>query len=191
MLKNPYVTGLLVFAATMTLFFIAYFFFSDVNYYTTSLNINSFVLPVIYTGAALLSVRYAWKRSRLTFKEAFIRSFIPMFIGGLLSFLSIFLFLNYADPAAKDLLNYQFIQKNKAELVTTYTQQKSQLKSEADKAQLEKDYQKSLQSFSPDQIKDKDMFTASHFSAYFAATLIYYVIISVFFGAFFKSKSLE
>jgi hypothetical protein len=43
---------------------------------------------------------------------------------------------------------------------------------------------------SPEAVKGKDMLTASHFSGYFAAILIFYVVLSVFFGAFFRTKTI-
>lgn len=174
----------------MLLFFVVYYFFNGVNYYNNSLNVNAFVLPIIYCGVALFSVRSFWKKhTRTTFKDAFSRSFQPMFIGGLLSFISLFLFLNFVDKDAKDLLNYQFVERNKKELTSIYEKEKSMLKTEAEIQDLEKDYQKSMQSFSLEQVKDKDMLTARHFSGYFAVILLFYVIISLFFGAFFRTKS--
>lgn len=191
MFKNTYFIGLLLFVATMLVFFSVYYFFNGVNYYNNSLIANAFALPVLYCGAAFLSVHYLWKRKKLNFREAFQRAFTPMFVGGLLSVISIFAFLNFVDPGAKDILNHQFVERNRQELTEIYTKEKARLKSEEEKAALEKDYQRSLRSFSEDQVKGKDMLTFNHFAIYFAAILLFYVILSFFFGAFFRTKSLE
>ena len=53
---------------------------------------------------------------------------------------------------------------------------------------LDKDYQKSMQSFSPEMVKDKDMFSFRQFTYYFAAVLVFYTILSTFFGSFFRSR---
>lgn len=188
-MRNSLVLGLLLFALTMLTFFIVYYFFGGSNFYMASLNTNAFILPVLYCGVAFISVRSLWKRQSINFKEAFRRAFIPMFTGGFLSMMTIYLFINFADPGAKNLLNYQFVQKNKTELTEIYHKERARLKTEKEKQDLEKDYQKSLQSFSPEQVKNIDMFSFSHFSAYFGAIFIFYVVISAFFGAFFRSRS--
>lgn len=189
MFKNLYITGVFLYAITMLVFFIVYYFFAGPQYYSVSLNANAFLLPAIYALAAFFSVRHIWKRQKLNFKATFKRAFTPMFTGGMLSFLSIFAFLNFVDTDAKDMLNHQFVERNKKELSDVYLKEKARLKSDAEKTELEKDYRKSLKSFDESQVRGKDMFTFSHFSAYFAATLIFYLLLSLFFGAFFRSKS--
>lgn len=192
MTKNSFALGIILFIITMIIFFTVYYFFGNVHYFDISLKVNSFVLPIIYGGIALYSVRSFWKsRHSVTFREAFNKSFVPMFSGGLLSVISIFLFLNFGDVEAKNLLNHQFVEKNKSELTSVYQKEKNRLKDKDKLADLEKDYQKSMQSFSPEIVKGKDMFTASHFSGYFAAILLFYLIISLFLGAFFRSRNVN
>ena len=191
MTKNPATLGILLFGATMLIFFVVYWFFSGITFFETSLKANAFVLPVLYVGTAFWSVKSHWNNHKMSFKEAFSRAFKPMFIGGFLSVISIFLFLNFVDTDAKSLLNYQFVERNKSELVKTYKAEKSRLKSEKEIAELEKDYQKSIQSFSKEQVRGKDMLTASHFSGYFAAILLFYLVLSLFFGAFFRTRSVH
>ena len=174
----------------MIIFFVAYYFFSGINYFDTSLKINAFVLPVLYAGTAFWSVKSFWNKNRVvTFKDAFSRAFIPMFIGGILSIFSIYAFLNFVDMDAKKLLNYQYVQRQKTELDTEYQSARKILKHQKDIDELDKKYQERLPSFSPEAIKGKDMLTASHFSGYFAAILIFYVVLSVFFGAFFRTRT--
>ncbi len=190
MTKSPSTLGIILFIATMIIFFVAYYFFSGINYFDTSLKINAFILPVLYAGAAFWSVKSFWNKNRVvTFKDAFSRAFIPMFIGGILSIFSIYAFLNFVDTDAKKLLNYQYVQRQKTELDTEYQSARKILKHQKDIDELDKKYQERLPSFSPEAIKGKDMLTASHFSGYFAAILIFYVVLSVFFGAFFRTRT--
>ncbi|CEJ69232.1 DUF4199 domain-containing protein [Chryseobacterium oranimense] len=190
MTKSPSTLGILLFIATMIIFFVAYYFFSGINYFDTSLKINAFVLPVLYAGTAFWSVKSFWNKNRVvTFKDAFSRAFIPMFIGGILSIFSIYAFLNFVDTDAKKLLNYQYVQRQKTELDTEYQSARKILKHQKDIDELDKKYKERLPSFSPEAIKGKDMLTASHFSGYFAAILIFYVVLSVFFGAFFRTRT--
>jgi hypothetical protein len=53
----------------------------------------------------------------VSFKDAFKRAFVPMFIGGILSIFSIYAFLNFVDTDAKKLLNYQYVTRQKSELI--------------------------------------------------------------------------
>lgn len=191
MTKKPVLLGLILFIITMIIFFIVYFI-SGVNYFDNSIKINAFLLPVLYCAFAFVAVRSYWKEyNTITFKEAFSKAFTTMFVGGFLSMLSIFIYLNYVDKGAKNLLNYQYVERQKAELNKEYESAKKILAKDQDIQDLEKKYQERMQSFAPEKVKDKDMLTASHFSAYFAAILIFYLILSVFFGAFFRSKSAQ
>ena len=145
--------GLVLFGATMLIFFTVYFFFSGVNYFETSMIANAFILPIFYAGVAFWSVKSEWNVRKLGFKDGFKRAFMPMFLGGFFSVISIFIFLNYVDTDAKDLLNYQFVQTNKNKLEQTYKEEIARLKDGKEKEQLEKDYQKSIQSFNTNQVK--------------------------------------
>lgn len=191
MFKNKYTVGLLLYAVTMAIFFIVHYALPSADYYSNALNSNAFVLPAIYTLGAFLCVHYGWKRSRLNFRQAFERSFVPMALGGLLSFITIFAYLNYADSDVKLVLNTQFVERNKRDLSEVYNKEKARLRTDAEKMQLEKDYRKSLQSFGEGQIRGKDMFTLRHFAVYFAGILIFYTVISFFLGAFFRTKSVK
>ncbi|WP_336688893.1 MULTISPECIES: DUF4199 domain-containing protein [unclassified Chryseobacterium] len=191
MTKSPSTLGILLFGATMIVFFVVYYFFSGVNYFDISLKANAFVLPILYAGAAFWSVKSYWSSHRtVSFKEAFKRAFVPMFIGGILSIFSIYAFLNFADTDAKKLLNYQYVTRQKAEMDKEYYSARKVLKHQKDIDELDKKYKERLPSFSPEAVKGKDMLTASHFSGYFAAILIFYVVLSVFFGAFFRTKTI-
>jgi len=191
MTKSPSTLGIILFIATMIIFFVVYSFFSGINYFDISLKANAFVLPVIYAATAFWSVKSYWNNHKMGFREAFKRAFVPMFIGGILSIFNIYAFLNFADTDAKKLLNYQYVQRQKSELDTEYTSARKILKHQKDIDELDQKYKERLQSFTPEAVKGKDMLTASHFSGYFAAILIFYVVLSVFFGAFFRTKTIQ
>ncbi|WP_294296260.1 DUF4199 domain-containing protein [uncultured Chryseobacterium sp.] len=191
MTKSTSTLGILLFGATMIVFFVVYYFFSGVNYFDISLKANAFVLPIIYAGTAFWSVKSYWSSHRVvSFKDAFKRAFVPMFIGGALSIFSVYLFLNFADTDAKKLLNYQYVTRQKAEMDKEYQSARKILKHQKDINELDQKYRERLPSFAPDAVKGKDMLTASHFSGYFAAILIFYVVLSLFFGAFFRTKTI-
>lgn len=189
MSKNVYAVGFLLFVVTMLVFFGVYFLGYNTHYFTTSLMLNAFLLPAIFTLGAYISVSaYKKKQQVVGFREVFGQAFKPLFIGGFLSMFSIFGFLNYADTDAKALLNFQFVERNKKELTDIYQKQRTVLKSDKEKVELDRDYQKSMKSFSPKMVKDKDMFTFRQFTYYFAAVLVFYTILSTFFGSFFRNR---
>ncbi len=189
MVNNVYRVGLVLFGATMLVFFGMYFFGMNTEYFNNSLLLNAFLLPVIYVAGAYFSI-YSVKKLGIAmgFTEIFGRSFKPMFVGGILSVITMFLFLNFADTDAKDLLNYQYIERQKTELNNEYEKAKIGMKDPAQKQELDKNYQNRLQSFSPEMIKGKDMFSSRQFTYYFGAIMVFYVILSVFFASFFRSS---
>ena len=56
MVKNVYVIGLWLFAATMLVFFALYFFGMNVDYFQNTLLLNAFVLPAVYVVGGYVSV---------------------------------------------------------------------------------------------------------------------------------------
>ena len=190
--KSPVNLGLILFAMTMAIFFIVYYFFGGSQFYVTTLKVNSFILPILYCGVAFISVRSFWKNNRVVrFKEAYKRAFVPMFVGGALSMLSIFAFLNFVDVEAKNMLNHQYVERQKVELDKEYKDAKHFVKTDAEKLELEKKYQDRLKGFSDEMVAGKDMLSFKFFAGYFAAILIFYVILSFFFGSFFRTRNPE
>lgn len=190
MANNVYAVGFTLFIATMVLFFGLYFFGMNVDYFNNSLLMNAFLLPALYLAGAYVSVNSLRKEGvQMGFRDAFGRAFKPMFVGGLLSVLSIFAFLNFMDKDAKDLLNFQYIERQKTELNNEYQKARLHLTTDEEKAELDQNYKNRLLSFSPEMVKDKDMFSFRQFTYYFAAILVFYVILSTFFGSFFRSRS--
>lgn len=189
MSKNVYEVGLVLFAATMLIFFGMYFFGMNTEYFSNSMLVNAFILPVVYVAGAYYSVYLIKKQGiPMGFTEVFGRAFKPMFVGGILSVAAIFSFLNFVDTDAKDLLNFQYIERQKLELDKEYEKAKIGMKDPALKEELDKNYEMRKQSFSPEMIKGKDMFSFRQFTYYFGAILAFYVILSVFFASFFRSS---
>ena len=190
MTKNIYTIGFVLFIATMVLFFGLYFFGMNTDYFNNSLLLNAYLMPVVYLAGAYFSFNSLRKTEvRTGFREIFGRAFKPMFVGGLMSVTAMFLFLNFVDPAAKDLLNFQYLERQKIELDAEYNKAKQFLKTPEELAELETKYEERKQSFSPEMIKGKDMFSFRQFTYYFAAILVFYVILSTFFASFFRSRT--
>lgn len=190
MIKNVYSIGFTIFIATMAVFLGMYFFGRNTDYFNNSLLINAFLMPIIYVAGAYISVDSVRRAGiRMGFRGTFGRAFKPMFFGGFLSVIAMFLFLNFADPAAKDLLNYQYIERQKTELTAEYNKAKELVKGPEEDAELERKYAERKESFAPEMIKGKDMFSFRQFTYYFAAILIFYVIISTFFASFFRTRT--
>ena len=190
MIQNVYTIGFYLFIATMVVFFGMYFFGMNTDYFNNSLLLNAFLMPIIYVAGAYISVNSVKRTGvRMGFRDVFGRAFKPMFVGGFLSMVTMFLFLNFADPAVKDLLNFQYLERQKTELDAEYNKAKQVMKSPEEIAELEINYQQRKQSFSPEMIKDKDMFNFRQFTYYFAAVLVFYVILSTFFASFFRNKT--
>ena len=97
MVKNVYAVGLVLFAVTMIIFFGMYFFGMNTDYFNNTLLLNAFLLPAVYLAGAYISVDSVKKAGiPMGFRDVFGRAFKPMFFGGFLSVLSMFLFLNFA-----------------------------------------------------------------------------------------------
>lgn len=189
MIKNIYTIGFVLFIVTMIIFLGLYFFGMNTEYFNNSLLINAFVLPVIYLAGAYVSINSVRKAGiKMGFRDAFGRAFKPMFVGGVLSVLGMFIFLNFIDPGAKDLLNFQYIERQKTELDAEYNKAKQFVKTPAEQAELDQKYEQRKASFAPEMIKGKDMFNFRQFTYYLGAVLIFYVILSTFFASFFRSR---
>ena len=76
MSKNVYTFGFLIFIATMLVFFGVYFFGYNTNYFNTSMLLNAFLMPALYTLGAYFSVTtYKKKVKEIGFRDAFGRVF--------------------------------------------------------------------------------------------------------------------
>lgn len=193
MFKNVYVIGLMIFIAIMIAFFTINIFFRDVDYYRNSIKLSSFLVPFICAVGAFISVSsYSRFKKFLNFREAYGRAFVPMFVGGLLSVISIFFYINYVDKDTKDLLNYQYIESFRTGLEDEYSQAKKIIKPDSpEMADLEKKYEQGKERIKIKEAKKEDMFSAKYFGYVFAGYCAFFLILSLFFGSFFRTRSSE
>lgn len=193
MFRNAYVVGFMIFVAIILAFFITNIFFQDVNYYKNSIMLNAFLVPLIFAVGAFLSVTtYSRWKKKLNFKEAYGRAFIPMFIGGLFSVITIFLYITYFDKDTKDLLNYQYIESYKNSLEDEYTKAKQIIKPDSeDMKEVERKYAEAKIRIQEKVKKNEDMFSLKYFAYVFAGFNAYFLILSLFFGSFFRTRSYE
>ncbi|KMQ72618.1 DUF4199 domain-containing protein [Chryseobacterium koreense] len=191
MTKNGYAVGFLLFVATMVVFFLLYFFGMNTQYYHNSVLINAFLLPAIYLVGAFLSINNLRKTgARMGFREIFGRAFVPMFVGGLLSVVSIFYFFNKVDPKAKDLLSYQYIQSYRTSLEEDYSSTIQILKPNSEEWKSVKDkYEEAKMRIANKERKNEEMFSARNFSYIFAGYCVYFLVLSTFFATFFRSRT--
>lgn len=192
MTKYSFKYGFLLFGITMLLFFVVYYFFANQNYWDISVTINSFVLPIIYGIMAFISVFIMRKRlGEITFPQAFAQSFYTLFVGGLLSLLSIFAYLNYGDTQARDLLNYQFVETQAKKLEEARVEQleKSENLKDAGKMDdVKENYKNYKIGIEAAKNNKTNFFSFKYLSALFGVILLFYVFLSIAIAAFLKNK---
>lgn len=193
MYKNVYKIGFVMFIIVMVAFFITNIFFRNVDYYRNSILLSAFLLPFIFAVGAYISVSSYSKFKRvLTFKEAYGRAFIPMFVAGFLSILSIFIFINFVDKETKSLLNHQYIESFRVSLEEEYTKSKQVLKPNSEEMkEAETKYEEAKIRIAEKEKRKEDMFSAKYFGYVFAGYSAYFIIMSLFFGSFFRTRLSE
>lgn len=193
MTKNVYVIGFMIYIAVMIAFFTTNIFFRDVDYYKNSISLSAFLLPFLFAVGAFISVTTFSKFKKvLSFREAYGRAFIPMFVGGFLSMISIFIYINYIDTATKDLLNYQYIESYKNSLENEYQNAKSVLKPDsAEMPELEKKYEEGKVRIAHKVAQNPDMFSIKYFGYIFAGYCAFFLLLALFFGSFFRTRISE
>lgn len=167
--------GLVLFLITMSLFFLLIFFFStqgnitDAQYFNYSALINCFVLPGLYAIIGFYGIFKIARQRQLSFRQAWQLSFLPMFIGGLLSLACIFIYFNTNGVWAEDSLqrgwydlmtsnpNPEFMEKN-GEFIKNMTD------------------------------LTVNMFTWKVFFLSFSVIIFFYFLISSIFAVFFKNR---
>lgn len=191
MLHSPLRIGLLTSLVTLMIFSAVRIFAYDQDYYHTSIWMNAFVLPFVYMLAAFWSVWQMKKKGgRISFKKAFNSAFTPMFVGGTISILGIFIYLHIIAPDVRNTLNQQYLNQWEASLEKDYQDAAKVLKKDSeDWKELQKDYQTGKDRIKVKRERDEDMFSAQNFLSVFAGFLIYYLVLSVFFGSFFRDAS--
>ncbi len=191
MKKNIYFIGLLIFTIIFSVFLITNIFFRNIHYWNNSILLNAFFVPVVCTIGAFFSViSYSKEKKILSFKDAFSRAFIPTFVAGALSFSSIYLYINHLDTNTKDLLNYQFIENNKQEIQKGYEIEKKSLKKDSKKiVELEKKHIEDLIRLNEYIKRGENIVSLKNFSLVFAGYSLFFIILSVFFGSFFRTRT--
>lgn len=191
MTKNPVIIGLVLYGITMLLFFGVYYFFANANYWDTSMKINAFGLTFIYGITAFISTYWLRKGTRITYPQAFKQSFVTLFVGGFLSMASMFLFLNYVDTSARDLLNYQYIQTELNNLEEAYQKQKIDAAHHKDPnvvVDLEKSYKEAKEAREIALKEKRNYFSLEFLGKLFGGILLFYLLLSIIIAAFLKNK---
>lgn len=192
MKKNVYVIGLIVFIIVMIVFFVTNIFFRNVDYYKNSMLLNAFLLPFLFAAGAYYSVTTfsRWKKI-ISFKEIYGRAFIPMFTACLLSMASIFTYITFVDTDTKDLLNHQFIESYRDSLQEEYTKGKQMIKPNTkEMKELEEKYAEAKIRLQHKIDRKDDMFSFRYFAYAFAVYCVFFLLLSIFFGAFFRTKTI-
>lgn len=191
MFKNVYAVGFMIFTVIMIAFFITNTFFRNVDYYQNSIMMTAFFVPFVFGVGAFLSVTtYSRWKKVLTFKEAFGRAFLPMFFGGILSVATMFAYINYVDTDTKDLLNHQFIESYRNSLEDEYAKAKQITKPDSkEMEELNAKYEQGKVRIAEKVKKKEDMFSAQYFAYVFAGFCLYFIVLSTFFGSFFRTRT--
>lgn len=191
MTTNPYKNGLILFVCTMVLFFLVYYFFADANYFLTTVKVNAFILPFLYTVGAFLAIWKIRKLRVLSFGAAFKQSFVSLFIGGFLSMLTIFSFLNYMDIGARDLLNYQFVTTQVTNMDNAFNDKKNkpeEFKTPQEYKEFQQNYLRSRAGMEYALKTHKNYFSLKWMSGIFGVIVLFYLFLSVILGGFLKTK---
>lgn len=191
MFRNVYVIGFVLFILIFLVFLGVNIFFRNVNYYKTSVVLSAFFVPFISAVMAFISVKNQSKlRKKLSFKQAFSSAFVPVFFGGVFSLFSIFLYINYVDKDTRQLLNYQYIESNKEALEEEYQKAKTMLKPNTSEYQeMQKKYKEGKIRIAEKEKKNENMFSFKYFFYVFSGYSVFYILLSVFFGSFFRTIS--
>ncbi len=174
----------------MLLFFGVYYFFAGPNYWDVSMKVNAFGLTFLYGIAAFLSV--FWKKGNgfITFPQAFKQSFLTLFVGGFLSIMTMFAFLNYVDTDARDMLNHQHFQSEMQKLDESYQKQIKEINpKDTDKLKpLNEEYEKYKIGINNAIKNNTNYFSFNFLSSLFGGILLFYLLLSIIISAFLKNK---
>lgn len=171
--------AMVLFIITMALFFLLFYLFStrgditDADYFNYSAIICSFILPPIYAGVAFYGVYGSAKKEVLSFQKALKLGFIPMFVGGLLSLASIFIFFNTTGEWAQDSLKRGLVELRYGNI------DEQTMLEEGDKIMAEKEAISNM---------EYNLFSGKNFFIYYSMILFYYLVIGVLFAQLFKNK---
>ncbi|WP_374444551.1 DUF4199 domain-containing protein [Epilithonimonas sp.] len=191
MTKNPLAVGFGLYLATMLVFFVVYYFFADAGYFDTSMKVNAFGMTFLYVLGAFLSVLWLRGNGRITYPQAFKQSFLTLIVGGFLSIMSIFAFLNFADTEARDMLNHQYIDTELKNLDESYAKLKvesANLKDQTKIQELETDYKNAKEARLAARKENRNYFSFQFLSAVFGGFVLFYLLLSIIIAGFLKNK---
>lgn len=191
MTKNPLAVGFGLYLATMLVFFVVYYFFADASYFDTSMKVNAFGMTFLYVLGGFLSVLWLRGNNKITYPQAFKQCFLTLFVGGFLSIMSIFAFLNYVDTDARDMLSHQYIQTELNNLDEAYQQKKleaANLKDQTKIKELETDYKNAKVAREVAQKEKRNYFSFQFLSAVFGGFVLFYLLLSIIIAGFLKNK---
>jgi len=191
LLKSSVVVGFALFVLSMLAFFVVYCFFIDLDYWNISMKINSFVMPFLYAIVGFLSVYWLRGSMKITFYKAFIHAFITMLLGGFFSLLSIFIFLNYIDTNARDILTHQYVELELKNLDNKYYKIKGEIVELGDENKLEeldKNYLEAKQAREIAMKEKRNYFSFNFLSAIFGSFILFYILLSIVIASFLKNK---
>lgn len=190
MRNHLFIRGVIISLIIIGVFFFTYFFLKNENYYKTSIMLNAFLVPFVLGLGGFLSVRKLTRNTGFfTFRMVYKHAFVPIFVGGTLSLFFIFAFLNYGDRATKALLNEQYIESYKNSLEDEYASAKKIVKPNSDEdKELEEKYAQAKVRIADKISKNEDMFSGQYFMYIYAGYCAYFLILSLFFASFFRSR---
>jgi len=190
--KNPIIIGLFLYVLNTIAFFIVYYFFMGVNYWNISMKTNAFVIPFLYVIVGFLSAYWNRESGKMTFLKAFRYSFITMFFGGFFSIFSIFIFLNYIDKDARDVLNYQYVELELKNLDDEYSKIKSEIIEIGDKDkldELDKNYTEAKLAREIAMKEKRNYFSFNFLSVVFGCFVLFYILLSAVVAGFLRNKN--
>ena len=173
--KSSIQVGFILAAVTLLLFFLLYFLFSttgtisEVDYFNYSALINCFLIPALYAGFGFYNAYTFAKIRPLTFGQAWKLTFLPMFIGGLLSLGAIFIFFNTEGAWAEDSLQRGWYELMTANPNPDFMEKNGEFVKQMTKAEI-------------------NMFTLKVFLISFSAIIFFYFLISTIFAVFLRNR---
>lgn len=191
---NNYKLGVGLALIIILMFLIVSIFFCNQHYFKTSLLINGFVLPALFTFSVLWALLQLKKQNngQLSFKKAFTFSYINQLIGGFLSLGFILVYMNFISPETKDIFNYQYLNENyqkfKEEALNSDTLQFEGLSQEESQVRAAKilDYLKQTR----DELsKDFFSFSESQIWGVIFGMNMFYLLNSLFLSLFLKTNT--
>jgi hypothetical protein len=173
--KSSIRNGFLLAILTIAIFLILYFLFStqgnisELQYFNYSALINCFLLPALYAIVGFYNSYSFAKIQPLSFGQAWKLTFLPMFMGGLISLGFIFIFYNTTGAWAEDSLQRGWYELMTANPNPDFMEKNGELVENMNNLEF-------------------NMFTTKVFLISFSAIIFFYFLISSIFAVFLKNR---